>query len=108
MGEELVLARRDPRFDGHNRRDKRGLVVATTAAAGPATRPFGRQLRTDGMALLTVVLLLVVGFVVLYPIVLLALNSFRVGVFGQATSWGVDNWVAAFSQPRIVNALKNT
>src|SRR5690349_16814621 len=82
--------------------------MATTTSAGMITRPGVRQLQVDGMAVLTIVLLLVVGFVVLYPILLLALNSFRVGVFGQTTTWGVDNWVAAFSQPRIVNALKNT
>jgi iron(III) transport system permease protein len=82
--------------------------MAATATAGSVGRFSGRDFRMDGMVLLTIVLLLVVGFVVLYPIVLLAVNSFRVGVFGQASTWGIENWAAAFSQPRIVSALQNT
>ena len=51
--------------------------------------------------MLCAVLLAVIAFVVLYPILLLLINSFRVDDFGRATTWGVANWQAAFSQPRI-------
>src|ERR1043166_9530268 len=82
--------------------------MAVTTAARPAGFSLPDRLRGDGIVVLCVLLLAVVAFVVLYPIVLLAINSFRVGVFGQASVWGIENWQSAFSQPRIVNALKNT
>jgi iron(III) transport system permease protein len=59
-------------------------------------------------ALLFSVALAVVAFIVLYPIWLLLLNSFQVGVFGQATTWGLANWQAALTQPVMRRALVNT
>jgi iron(III) transport system permease protein len=83
-------------------------MAATTAPATRFEAPVAGRLRIDALVVICVVLLALVGFVVLYPIGLLAINSFRVGVFGQPSTWGVENWQAAFSHPRIVSALTNT
>lgn len=83
-------------------------MASTTAAARPIGQPLLDRLRPDLITVLCTVLLAIVGFVVLYPIVLLAVNSFRVGDFGRATAWGLGNWQAAFSQPKILGALENT
>jgi iron(III) transport system permease protein len=52
--------------------------------------------------------LLVVGFLVIFPLVLLIVNSFEVGAPGTATTWGLANWQAALSEPRFRSALWNT
>jgi iron(III) transport system permease protein len=83
-------------------------VAATAVATRPVSLSLARRLRPDVLTLLCTVLLGIIAFVVLYPIVLLLINSFRVGDFGRATTWGLANWQAAFSQPRIVTALQNT
>src|SRR5438309_1632743 len=83
-------------------------MAASAVAARPVGLPLVQRLRPDVITLLCTVLLGVIAFVVLYPIVLLLINSFRVGDFGRATVWGLANWQAAFSQPRIVAALQNT
>ena len=41
-----------------------------------------------------------VALLVVYPIVLLLINSFQVGPFGRETHWGVENWYAAVTEPR--------
>ena len=53
-------------------------------------------------------LLLVVGFLVLTPLVLMILNSFQTARPGQPILWGVDGWVKAFTTPGIVKAMTNT
>ncbi|MEA2639051.1 MAG: iron(III) transport system permease protein [Chloroflexota bacterium] len=82
-------------------------MAATSVATRPAGLPLQR-IRLDVATILCTLLLATVAFVVLYPIVLLAINSFNVAPFGRAATWGLDNWQTALSQPRIVNALKNT
>lgn len=62
----------------------------------------------DTIVILATVLLAVVAFFVLYPIALLLWNSFREGALGQQTSFGLGNWSAALTQPRILDALWNT
>jgi iron(III) transport system permease protein len=49
-----------------------------------------------------------VALVVLYPILLLVINSFQVGQFGQATTWGLENWRAALTESRMQQAIGNT
>jgi iron(III) transport system permease protein len=53
-------------------------------------------------------LLVFVAFIVLYPIVLLAINSFNTAPFGRGWTWGIENWSTSFTQPRIASALVNT
>jgi iron(III) transport system permease protein len=49
-----------------------------------------------------------VALLVVYPIVLLLINSFHVGPFGRETHWGVENWRAAVTEPALVTAIWNT
>src|SRR3970040_2483330 len=53
-------------------------------------------------------LLLVVGFLVLTPLVLMILNSFQTARPGQPIVWGFEGWVKAFTTPGIVKAMTNT
>jgi iron(III) transport system permease protein len=54
------------------------------------------------------IVLLVVGFFVVCPFVLLFLNSFEVGPLGGQTHIGLDNWTTALSDPAVLKALTNT
>src|SRR5689334_10065670 len=62
---------------------------------------------TLGTVLCTMVLALV-AFLVVYPVVLLIIHSFEVGPFGRPTTWGIENWIRAFTQPDLAGALWNT
>src|SRR5262245_45918533 len=53
-------------------------------------------------------LLLVVGFLVLTPLVLMILDSFQIARPGQTIVWGMDGWDKAFSTPGITTAMTNT
>src|SRR5262249_6106930 len=77
-----------------------GPVVATQ---GPR-RPGWLSLANVAFTLV----LLVVGFLVIFPLVLLVVNSFEVGAPGTATTCGLSNWQAALSEPRFRSALWNT
>jgi iron(III) transport system permease protein len=52
--------------------------------------------------------LAIVAFLVLYPMWLLILNSFQVGTYGQVTTWGLENWRAAFTDASLSSAIGNT
>ena len=54
------------------------------------------------------ILLLVVGFLVLTPLVLMILNSFQIARPGQPIVWGLEGWVKAFNTPGITKAITNT
>ncbi len=74
-----------------------------TKKSGPALR-----IAPDLTVILATTLLAGVAFFVLYPILLLLWNSFLVGPFGRPTTFGFENWSAILSQPRFVEAIKNT
>src|SRR5262245_24447449 len=52
--------------------------------------------------------LAVVAFGVLFPIVLVVLESFQVAPPGQPAAYGLDGWRAALSEPGLRGALLNT
>jgi iron(III) transport system permease protein len=54
------------------------------------------------------VVLAFVALLVVYPIILLLINSLHVGPFGRETHWGFDNWWAAITEPTLVSAIWNT
>src|SRR3954465_14957798 len=83
-------------------------TASTTIATRPAAPAPWQRMRPDTIVLIGTILLGLIGFIVLYPIILLAINSFNVAPFGRAEAWGLANWDAVFSQPRIVTALQNT
>ena len=53
-------------------------------------------------------LILSFGFYILYPITLIFVNSFNIAAVAQAPQYSLDNWRAAFSEPGIWDALRNT
>lgn len=48
------------------------------------------------------------GFVVLYPLILLILNSFQISRPGEAARFSLDGWNAALSEPGMLTAIWNT
>ena len=62
----------------------------------------------QGKNLFYTILLATYSFLILYPILLLFINSFREVEFGQETGWGFANWIEAFTQPALLSAIKNT
>src|SRR5919206_4222284 len=54
------------------------------------------------------VVLLVVGFFVTCPFILLFINSFEVGPVSGPTHWGLENWQAALTDREVQSALQNT
>src|ERR1700704_7108623 len=80
-------------------------TAATTVAAAPHAFRLARP-RAGGIVM--PILILVLGFYVVYPLVLILVNSFNVARITEPARYGLDNWVAAFSQPRLLQSLANT
>ena len=55
-------------------------------------------------------ILVVLGFYLFYPVVLILYLSFNTGIhfFVGERTWGLDNWRLAFDDPRMLQALWNT
>ena len=79
------------------------MLHAKTAWRGPVS-----TLRTAHF--LMAALLLVLGFFLIWPVLLLIINSFNTASdwFFQPRAWGLGNWVAAFTKPKILSALGNS
>jgi iron(III) transport system permease protein len=77
-----------------------------TATAHPLARR--RALSIDLSTLTCTLVLVAVATCVLYPIVLIALESFQVAPPGQPARYGLDGWRAAFAEPLLRTALVNT
>ena len=54
------------------------------------------------------VLVLVFGFYIIYPVILIFINSFNIAGVAQDPHWSLDNWRTAFSKPEIWGSLRNT
>lgn len=80
-------------------------AVQTRSVAVPAAFNVGR-LRV-GVVVMPI-LIVGLGFYVVYPLVLILVNSFNVASIAEPARYGLDNWVAAFSQPRLLQSLGNT
>lgn len=72
-----------------------------------ATRPLA-TVRIEIQALLATVVLALVGFFVLYPILLIVFNSFQVARPGAPPLYGLDGWRVALSEPGMRDAVYNT
>ena len=68
------------------------------------------NIKFDARALIFTIVLAWVGIIVLYPIGLLFIDSFKIGdgVFQPRDGWGLSNWVNAYSNPGLIRALGNT
>ena len=84
-------------------------MSAVDVADSPRLNRAGRSpLRLSLGAMLCTMMLAIVAFLVVYPVLLLIIHSFEVGPFGRQTTWGVENWIRAFTQPDLAGALWNT
>src|SRR5215475_15089470 len=73
------------------------------------TAPLSRgPSRIEAQAVLCTVVLAVVAFGVLFPVLLVVLESFQVAPPGQPARYGLDGWRAALSEPGLRAALWNT
>ena len=77
--------------------------MASTAPALPQT---GRAI--DPQYAVFLVVLGIVGLFVLYPVLVILVDSFVVGPIGGARNWGLDGWRAAFTDPTMLRAVQNT
>ena len=77
------------------------------AGVGPAGALAGAR-RVELQAVLCTVVLAGVAFCVVFPVLLVVLQSFQVAAPGEAARYGLDGWRAAFSEPGLRAALVNT
>src|SRR5438309_5209986 len=75
--------------------------------ATPAVRLRGVP-RIETQAVLCTVVLGIVAFCVVFPVLLVVLQSFQVAPPGQPAKYGLDGWRAAFDEPGLRAALLNT
>jgi iron(III) transport system permease protein len=84
------------------------MSAVEVANARPVNTPGRPPLALSLGTVLCTMVLALVAFLVVYPILLLVIHSFEVGPFGRPTTWGIENWVRAFTQPDLAGALWNT
>ncbi len=68
------------------------------------------KLKPGTGTLIMAVTILVIGFYLIYPVVLLLIMSFNTArdvLVGPAT-WGLDNWINAWDQPHFFTSLRNS
>ena len=78
--------------------------MTAVARAGSRRRPVAIELP----AVACTAVLLAIAFCVVYPLLLVVLESFQVAPPGQPASYGLDGWRAAFAEPLLRAALLNT
>jgi iron(III) transport system permease protein len=77
--------------------------------SAPALTHFGTlELGSLSRRAATRLLPLVVGIVLVLPLGMLLINSFNVAAAGQAFTYGLGNWQAAFADPSAMSALWNS
>ncbi len=82
------------------------MDAVSTTAMSPARVQFRPRKATAIMAIMLVTL----GFYLIYPVFLILIQSFNTApeILIGTPQWGLSNWVAAFSQPRLFQAVGNT
>ena len=80
-------------------------LTAEAQAEKPVAR---RRARLGSPHFIMAVLIIAFGFYILYPVILVFINSFNIAGIGQPTEWSLDNWRVAFSQPGIWTAVWHT
>jgi iron(III) transport system permease protein len=64
--------------------------------------------RLDGGILIMALLIGAMGFYVLYPLILILINSFNVSTIAEPPAYGLQAWRDAFSEPGILRSLWNS
>ena len=80
-------------------------LTAEAQAEKPVAR---RRARLGSPHFIMAVLIIAFGFYILYPVLLVFINSFNIAGIGQPAEWSLDNWRVAFSQPGIWTAVWHT
>src|SRR5439155_5030678 len=78
--------------------------MTAIARASASRRPFALEPSTVAYT----AVLLCVALCVVYPLLLVVLESFQVAPPGQPARYGLDGWRAAFAEPLLRAALLNT
>jgi iron(III) transport system permease protein len=78
------------------------VAELTQAIAVPSPR------RIELQSVLCTVVLALVALCVVFPVVLVVLQSFQVAAPGQPATYGLDGWRAALGEPGLRAALVNT
>ncbi len=78
-----------------------------TASQAVFPRPRARRASNAGLFIMAV-LLIVFGFWIIYPIVLILVSSFNAAGFGQDPVWSFQNWRTAWSDPGVFSSIWNT
>jgi iron(III) transport system permease protein len=77
--------------------------------AGELTQPGLRQRAwVDLSSVLCTAVLLLLGVCIIYPILLIVLQSIQVTMPDQTVTWGLEGWKEALSQPTVRESLVNT
>ncbi|MFI5268483.1 MAG: ABC transporter permease, partial [Chloroflexota bacterium] len=82
------------------------LALSRRRAAARSLRALGPRLNWAQIGL--IVLILALGFYVMYPLLLILVNSFNTAALGQAPAYGLQNWTDAWTASGIAQALVNT
>ncbi len=84
-------------------------MVSTTVEATRPVRPGAKKKAPKAGTFIMAVLILFFGFYVIYPILLIFVQSFNVAaVIVGEYSFSFDNWRKAFAEPGILESLGNT
>jgi len=79
--------------------------VAEVGTAAPPRKEF--RLPSTGTFVMSA-LILTFGFYILYPVVLIFVNSFNIASIVDPYQFSFQNWQAAFSQPGVMKSIGNT
>jgi len=82
--------------------------MASTSPALPQPALSQPRRTIDPQYAVFLVVLGIVGLFVLYPVLVILVDSFVVGPIGGARNWGLDGWRAAFTDPTMLSAVRNT
>jgi iron(III) transport system permease protein len=82
--------------------------VAKSQPADQTTVSRALLARIDGGLLLMALLIGAMGFYVLYPLILILINSFNVSTIAEPPAYGLQAWRDAFSEPGIWRSLWNS
>lgn len=81
------------------------MLTATTQQK-PMSRPTSKTFSRG--TFVVVALIVVFGFYILYPALLIFIHSFNIASVIDPPRWSLDNWRTAFTEPDIFGAVANT
>ncbi len=85
-----------------------GQAFSDEAAITPRARPWAKRPAVGHFVM--VVVLLSLGFFLIWPVILLLINSFNTATdwLVEPRRWGFDHWGAAFEKPGVFRSLYNS